>query len=608
VWTSFKNQLKTNWLYFLSAAATLAVYSLFLNYGFISWDDPEMIFRNKDVQDFAVRHFFTRQYVGNYIPLTMLSHSLIWQLAGDHAGIHHLFSILLHLVNGWLVYQLGKKLFQYDTIASVGMLIFLLHPLQVEAVGWVSEFKTLLYSTFFLSGLLAYLRYRTVRTTQNFLIVFVYFIASCLSKPSAVIFPVVLLVIEFFVGPPKEKVIRWSLLPFFLAALVAGLVNIYTQSEAQFLNQAHAFPHWQRLALAGFAIARYIALFLFPVQLSVIYPYPVPSAAVLGLGFFFLLLLTTIMYLSWRRKNTFFITVILFFLSHLLLVLQFIPFGEALYADRYMYLPILGLAWLAGKLIQSLKFSSRYAVLSLLVLLAIPALSRAKDWRSSLVLFEDILEHFPDSFVALNSAGVECMYQGQDQKALQYFDKAIRINTKNYKGFYNRGLLALKTGDPAEAIKSFNSCLALYDYIKAYSGRANAYYQLRDYSKAMKDAEHAISLDPNYAKSFFILGNCYNDMGQMDKALINYNKAIALQSEEPDFYFKRAIAYGKKQDFKTCLSDLEVCTNLNPLYHEAYYWKGVAKINLGKSACEDFMIAARQNFEPAVIAYNKYCR
>lgn len=588
--------------------ATVIIYGVFLQYGFISWDDPEMVFRNKAVQNFSITDFFKNQYVGNYIPFTMLLHSLIWQIAGDHAGVHHLFSLLLHLLNGWLVYQLGRKLFQQDGIAAIGMLIFLTHPIQMESVGWISELKTILYSTFFLAGLLAYLQYRTDARTKNLLLVFFYFIAACLSKPSAVVFPIVLFCIELFLSDEKRKSLRPIFIPFFILAILFGLINLYTQTQAQFLNQAHAFPYWQRFAFAGFALGKYLLLFLLPVNLSVIYPYPMSSAAVLGTGGLILLSLTALVYWAWSKNRKLILFATLFFLSQLLLVLQFIPFGEALYADRYLYLPVIALGWLAGNFIVSLKVPLRYASLILIILLTLPGTARARDWRTALVLFEDIIKHYPESFVALNSAGVESMYQNLDEKAKVYFDRAIAVNTNNYKGFYNRGLLALKTGHATEAVQDFNKCLALNAYVKAYSGRANAYYQLQDYAKAIEDAEQAIIVDPGYAKSFFILGNCYNDMGQMDIAIQNYNKAIALQVEEADFYFKRAIAYGKKQDFQTCLSDLDVCTTLNPLYYEAYYWKGVAKVNLGKNACEDFRIAARQNFEPAVAAFNKYCR
>jgi len=605
---SIKELVKTNWLYFIAATATLLVYSVFIRYGYISWDDPEMVFKNKDVQDFTIAHFFTKQYVGNYLPLTMLSHAIVWQVAGDHAGLHHLFSILLHLLNGWLVWRLGRALFKQESAAALGMLIFLLHPLQLEAVGWISEFKTLVYSAFFLSGLLSYVHYRRDRKTTRLVPVLLYFIAACLSKPSAVVFPLVLLLIDYLQGERKILLRLLPLLPFLLIGVVAGLINIYTQNQAQFINQAHAFPYWQRLAFAGVALGRYLLLFLFPGRLSIIYPYPIVSAAAMAMGFVMIVLFIVGLFSSLRKKNTLVFFSLLFFLIQLLLVLQFIPFGEVLYADRYMYLPLIALGWLLGNLGNSLKLSLRYTSLLLIILLSFPSAMRARDWRSALVLFEDILSHYPDSFVALNSAGVECMYHNEDTKALRYFDKAIQVNTQNYKGFYNRGLLALKTGDAGEAIKSFNRCLALFDYVKAYSGRAGAYYQLHDFSKAMEDAEHAVALDPGYAKSYFILGNCYNDLHQMDQALDNYNKAIALQPEDADYYFKRAIAFGKKQDFATCLSDLEVCTHLNPLYHEAYYWKGVAKVNLGKSGCEDFMISARQNFEPAVAAYTKYCR
>ena len=301
---SIKELVKTNWLYFVAATATMLVYSVFIRYGYISWDDPEMVFKNKDVQDFGIAQFFTNHYVGNYLPLTMLSHAIVWQIAGDHAGLHHLFSILLHLLNGWLVWRLGRALFKQESVVTLGMLIFLLHPLQIEAVGWISEFKTLVYSTFFLSGLLAYVRYRSDRKTSRIVPVFLYFIAACLSKPSAVVFPLILLLIDYLQGERKILPRLLSLLPFLLIGVAAGVINIYTQNQAQFINQAHAFPYWQRLAFAGFALGRYLLLFLFPGRLSVIYPYPTVSANALSMGFMMIVLFIFGLFWSLRKKNT----------------------------------------------------------------------------------------------------------------------------------------------------------------------------------------------------------------------------------------------------------------------------------------------------------------
>ena len=234
-------------------------------------------------------------------------------------------------------------------------------------------------------------------------------------------------------------------------------------------------------------------------------------------------------------------------------------------------------------------------------------------WTSALSLYEDIIKKYPDEFVALNSAGVECMFLNQDDKALEYLNRAVKVAPDNYKGFYNRGLLHLKNKKPELAINSFNQTLKLYDYHKAYAGRASAYYMISDFPKAILDANYVLRNDKQITSSsasraHFVLGNCYSDMNKLEEAMKEYNKCLEINNEEPDFYFKRAIVFGKKQDFNSCLGDLDICLKFNPKYYEAYYWKGVAKVNLKLNPCEEFKLAAVQNIQPAINAYNKYCR
>jgi tetratricopeptide (TPR) repeat protein len=131
---------------------------------------------------------------------------------------------------------------------------------------------------------------------------------------------------------------------------------------------------------------------------------------------------------------------------------------------------------------------------------------------------------------------------------------------------------------------------------------------LGDLPKAISDANYVLSKDSDNVRAHFVLGNCYNKLNNLDEALHEYNKCIELNNEEADYYFQRAIVYGKKQDFRMSLGDLEICTNMNSAMYEAYYWKGVAKVNLKQDPCADFRIAAQKNFEPAVNAYYRYCQ
>ena len=138
--------------------------------------------------------------------------------------------------------------------------------------------------------------------------------------------------------------------------------------------------------------------------------------------------------------------------------------------------------------------------------------------------------------------------------------------------------------------------------------RANAYYILKDFPKAINDAEAALKSDANNPKANYVLANCYDDLNQLDKALNYYNKVISVNSETPVYYMRRAIVHGKMQQFQLCLQDLDNCTSLDPNYAEAYYWKGVAKVNLKQNPCSDLSKAVSLGFDVARQPLQTYCR
>lgn len=584
------------------------VYAKLIFYGSISWDDPEMVFKNKAVKSFDLITLFTNHYVGNYIPITMFSHSVAWLLFDNWSGGHHLLNILLHLVNGILVYRISERLFKSNLMSSIGAAIFLLHPLQIESVAWISELKNVLSSTFYFSSTLAYLQYSEQPKRSFQLKYLLFFLLGCLSKSSVVILPLVLIAIDIF----KSNSFSWKIIisktPLLLISILFGIINIKTQSADLFINHSHEFPIWQRIALAGFALLNYVLLFLLPLNLSVIYPYPPINSATFVIGFAFLLGLFTVSFLSWRQKKFKLLFLIFFLFINLLLVLQFIPFGEVLYADRYAYIPIIAFAWFTGILLLKLQIKHIFILPVLSIPLALLSYQRITKWKNAITLYESILKIYPKQYIALNSAGVECMLLNEDKKALYYLNEAIKEAPNNYKSYYNKGLLLLKNNKPKQAIESFNQALQLYQYPKAIAARASAYYMLGDNSKAMLDASKVILNDVNNATAHFVLGNCYNDLNKLIEAEDEYNTCIKLKADDADYYFKRAIVFGKKQKFEQSLSDLTVCIELNPNYHEAYYWRGVAKLNLKLNPCSDFNVAARRYYEPAVKALANYCK
>lgn len=608
MFSKLKNIFSQNLVLSVALIITLLVYFKFLFFGHISWDDPEMVFKNKFVRDFNIKELFTGHFVGNYIPVTMLTHAIAWLLFENNDGAHHLVNILFHLINGILVYQLGKRLFKNDLVSNLGAVIFLLHPMQIESVGWISELKNVLSTTFYLAGTLSYINYVTYSKKKDYILCLLFFILGCLSKPSVVIFPIVLICLDILINKKISVKFILNKIPFLLPALLFGIINIKTQTADQFINHSHEFPIYQRIGFAGFALLKYLILFLAPVNLSVIYPYPSINISVFIIGFFLFAFILALVFLFIKQKKFEPFFIILFIALNLILVLQFLPFGEVLYADRYMYIPVIGFAWLLGLLLSKLKIPVNALSFVLILLFSVFSFTRANAWKSALTLYEDIDKKYPNQFIVLNSAGVENMFLNNDNKALEYLNKAVAVAPRNYKGFYNRGLLYLKNNKPEEAIKSFNRVLELYYYSKAYVGRASAYYMLQDFPKAINDANYVLKTEQNNTRAHFVLGNCYNDLNRLQDAMSEYNKCIELDKDEADFYFKRGIVNGKNQDFNACIKDIDICLKLKPDYYEAYYWRGVAKVNLKQNACDDFKLAAQKNYEPAIAAFNKFCR
>ena len=608
MFVAFKKTIRENSLSAIALVVCLVVYAKFIFFGHISWDDPEMVFKNKFVKTFAIEELVTNHFVGNYIPITMLTHAVAWLLFENNDGAHHVINILFHLLNGCLLYILGKRLFKNENIALISTVLFLLHPMQMESVGWISELKNVLSTTFYVAGLLSYIKYSQTLHKKDYAVMVILFLLGCLSKSSVVVFPLSLICLDIILQNKISTKFLVNKIPLLILSIAFGLINIKTQTADLFINYSHAFPYYQRIGFAGYALLKYLMLFLLPVNLSVIYPYPSHTNTALIIGYLVVTLLTVTLFFSYKNKRFNYLAIALFTLVNLILVLQFIPFGEVLYADRYMYVPIIGFGWLLGYTSSQIKIPVKTLSIILLCVLSFSSYLRANVWRSGITLYEDILRNFPNSFVALNSVGVEYMMRDNNDKALYYLNKSIQVAPQNYKGYFNRGLLYLKNQKNELALKSFNQALDIYDYPKARIGRGSAYHLLGNVPKAMEEANYILARDKNNPKAHFILGNCYNDLNKLDDALREYNACIEFNGDEADFYFKRAIVFGKKQNFSASIRDMDMCLSLSPDYYEAYYWRGVAKTNLKQNACEDFKIAAQKNHEPSIDAFNKYCR
>ena len=599
---------RPDWLFLavIGLVFPIVFYHLF-SAGFIAWDDPEYVVNNKDVHQFAFKSFFTHFYIGNYHPLTMLSYAIDWKLFGKHAVGYHIENIVWHFLNTILVFYLGKRIQLKPLQALVLAFVFAFHPLQIESVAWVAERKNLLYAFFFLLSLLFYIQYKNTQSTKQLLFVYLCFIGSLLAKPSAVVLPLVFILIDVFLFKESFKQFYKRHILLLILSLALGIVTVFAQEEAKFLMNTHNYPIINKIGIFGYGFFHYISKFLIPINLSAFYSYPNSLNTVTVIGFISLVAFTALVYFLIKKKHYLIVFGVFLFVVNIILVLQILPFGDAIAADRYMYLPIIGLT--LSCIYAFNKFNvNRLVIIMLLVVLSSFSFTRSALWKDSLSLFLNVLKTNPSSFIAINSLGVEYMERNDFEKAYKYLNQIVKLYPTYYKGYYNRGLLNGKTQNYEKAILDFTKAIEYKNYYKSYAGRASVYLALKDFPKAISDAETALKMDPKNLKANYVLANCYDDLNQLNKALSYYNAAISLNAENPVYYLRRAIVFGKMQNYTACLQDLDLCIAIDINYAEAYYWKGVVKVNLKQNPCSDLKKAVDLGFTAAQQSLNNYCR
>ncbi len=521
------------WLFAALAITFLSFFPALRN-GFTNWDDNGYVFENAHLGrplGEAVAYFFGPHYfIGNYIPLTMSLYSFVFHLAGLDAQSYHTLSLFLHLVNVslvfWFIYLLsGKK----REVAFFVALFFGIHPMHVESVAWIAELKDVLYTAFFFSGLIVYWNYLAKQRSPvkehigYYLAVLAFFILSLLSKPAAIIFPVVLLLIDYYAGRKSTTRLWIEKLPFFLLSVLFGFIAVRAQQADRLLHDY--YPLSQRFFFAAHSLLVYFIKFLAPVGLALFHPYPRVTDGHLPVAYYaapvVVLLLFYLVFKTVERTRLIAFGV-LFFVVNLLLVLQLVSVGDAIVAERYTYVPYIGLLFVAGMLLYDVYDSNRKnIIIAMIAILATvcsyQTYSRCLVWENDITLADDLVEKYPDDRLALNNKGFI-------QKELHNYPEAISLLTK------------------AIQIKP--------DYAMAYMNLVNCYIDLNDLNSAMRAADDAIAHVPDdynvQNKKGFILFR----MKRYSEAIPFFRKGKVLKADNPDSYIFIAECYAAMQDTK----------------------------------------------------------
>ncbi|MBA4377621.1 MAG: hypothetical protein C0395_03050 [Gemmatimonas sp.] len=529
---------RDRWILAAVVLAAVAVHLRVLGNGFVNFDDVFYITRNPLIAALSpanLRSWFAGFYFGNYQPLTLLSLALDHRLAGPDPRVFHAVNLLLHAGNTLLVFHLVRLLFARERgpwLAAATAALFAVHPLLVESVAWAAQRKDVLYALFYLGSLVAYVAHaqrppggsRRLHAASVLL-----FVLSLLSKAMAVSLVGAILAVDLYLRrlpwrpgreggetsrPTRAAYLREKL-PFLLLALAAGVTAILAQRSAAFLGAPALHTPLQRAAIAGYGFAHYAAKLVLPLGLSAYHPYPamgggVPPGFLPHLAFVAAAAAGFVLALR-RHPAAAFAT--LFYLVNILPVLQWLPVGDFIVAERFAYLAsigvfllmALGLRSLAGRR-RRLRAPLTAAFLAYLVLLGVLTDRRCGVWRDSVTLWNDVLDRYPDTPLALNNRGLAWAERGDRAAALADLDRALRLDPRYADALGNRGVVKGERGDYDGAIADFDEALRLAPaFAAARAGRADALFrrgvarfQAADYAGAVADFERVAAGRPDY--------------------------------------------------------------------------------------------------------------
>ncbi len=544
------------WKYHLALAAIVLIsfiaYLPALHNGFqLAWDDTYYIRDNPLIYSFNLKEIFSRYVMGNYHPLTILTLATEYHFFGLNETGYHTVNILLHLLNVILVFYAVFLLNDKAGVALVASLLFGIHPLHVESVAWVAELKDLLYTFFFLAAYISYLKYLKDPQKNNFFFALLLFAASLLSKAMAVSLPVVLLLTDYFMG---RKINRKTLLekaPFFLLAIALGVVAIAAQKSAEVIQDITVFTLPQRIVFACYGFITYLSKLLLPLNLSAFYPYPVRNGVEIPIQYytyilFFLGLAATIFFsLRFSKKIIFGMG---FFAVTIFLVLQLWSIGGAVMADRYSYVPSIGIFYLAGEGINLLWIKKRKWIAIIIlsaftVFFSVTTYARCRVWKNDMTLWNDVISRYQTVSLAYYNRGLAFMNENKNIQALDDYNKAIELKPNYTAALVNRGNIMRDNNRHAEALNDYNKAIELKpDFPIAYFNRGILFTKEKRNDQAMNDFNKAIELNPEYYKAFSNRGNIFFNEKRYKEAISEYSKAITLKTDYSEAYHNRGLA------------------------------------------------------------------
>jgi protein O-mannosyl-transferase len=543
----------------LLAAMTLILYWPVQEFDFVNFDDDVFLGDNlpsynglsKEGLAWAFRTFHT----GNWHPLTWMSHMADIEIYGLHAGGHHRTNALIHAAAVVLLFLVLSGMTQSTWASALVAALFAIHPLHVESVAWVAERKDVLSGFFWILTMGMYARYAEHPTTGRYLLVVLSFGMGLMSKPMIVTLPFVLLLLDYWplrrYAGTRTSFDRWwgqaktsgrtvvlrlvvEKVPLFLLAAVSSYVTLIAQREVGAIWSIEKMPIAVRLANALVSYMEYIRKMLWPADLAVLYPHAgVPETWKIGAA---VLLLVSISYLAVRKARVmpFLLVGWFWYLGTLVPVIGIVQVGSQSMADRYTYIPLVGLfiavAW-GMKSIVERQPKWRHAVIAILLValsgLLLVAKAQVETWKNSVTLFEQALAATEINPMAHNNIGAFYMDQNDCHKAVPHFLKAIQMKANYASPYHGLGVCASRETPPTGAMYFFRKALEIDPRLtSALVDRGVLFMKQGKLDEAIEDFRQALRIKPDHEGAHTNTGLILLQRGKLEEAEFHLGEAL----------------------------------------------------------------------------------
>ncbi len=547
---------------------------------------------------------------------------------------HHLTNLLLHTLNSWLLFLILKRMTGTVWRRFWVALLFGLHPLHVQSVAWVAERKDVLSGLFGLIALWFYVAYVQKSmvgihgadagnqkpkiagcfSSKHYWLALAFFALGLLSKPMLVTWPFVLILLDEWplrrfstsnFRAPMWKSLLWEKIPFLLLAVAASTVTYLVQKHGGAVTNFERLSLPLRLENAAISYPRYLGKFFWPENLAILYPLPHSWPAWMVIASVLLLVAVTALVFFFRKKQPFLSIGWLWFVGMLVPVIGLVQAGEQSMADRYMYLPMIGLlialVWGLVELGEIIHFKP--ALQSLLAgsaAIACLLITRHEIgyWKDSVTLFQRDLAVVGDNPTAHYKLGAALNEQGRSEEAAQHFQAILKLKPDDYNALFALAVIAGQQGSIDEAISDYEAVLKLKpDHAAAHYNLGLLQAKRGQSEQAIEHYQEALRLNPNLPEARITLGVALARKGRLDEAIEQFQAAVAQNPQNPGALYNLGLAYNGKGQLNEAMTTFEQVIRLTPDNADAHNNLGLVLMRQGRldEAIQQFQETLRLN-------------